>query len=199
MFLCWVLPAETQRGAFLFPLFSCSDCFLLGSSPGFGARVSPPPPKKWFSPLFEGRVCGVAEYPATTIAYDFNRRGRGGLLVATPTKLSRMTGCIKGRLDVYLHQFCKCPFGPLVAALFVLLVLSGNVFVTRGKQSASRAKTHRTRDLSVVLETHQLYSRLISCTRKISTLPWELKCDYPSLGEPRVYPSCDPGPVCRKI
>ena len=39
-----------------------------------------------------------------------------------------------------------------------------------------RAETHRTRDLSVVLETHQLYSRLISCTRMISTLPWELKC-----------------------
>ena len=43
-------------------------------------------------------------------------------------------------------------FGPLVAALFVLLVLSGNVFVTRGKPSASRAETSPTRDSSVVLE-----------------------------------------------
>ena len=46
----------------------------------------------------------------------------------------------------------ECPFGPLVAALFVLLVLSGNVFVTRGKPSASRAETSPTRDSSVVLE-----------------------------------------------
>ena len=170
MFLGWVLPAETQRGAFLFPLFSCSVCFLLGSSPGFGARVSPPPPppKKWFSPLFEGRVCAEWQNTLPPQLLMISTAGRGGLLVATPTKLWRMTGCIKGRLDVYVHQFCKCPFGPLVAALFVLLVLSGNVFVTRGEQSASRAKTHRTRDLSVVLETHQLYSRLISCTRKIS-------------------------------
>ena len=50
-------------------------------------------------------------------------------------------------------------FGPLVAALFVLLVLSGNVFASRGKPSASRVETHPTRDLSVVLETHQLYSK----------------------------------------
>ena len=32
------------------------------------------------------------------------------------------------------------------------------------------------RDSSVVLETHQLYSKLISCTRKISTLHLEFKC-----------------------
>ena len=48
---------------------------------------------------------------------------------------------------------------PLVAALFVLLVLSGNVFASRGKPSASRVETYPTRDLSVVLETHQLYSK----------------------------------------
>ena len=48
---------------------------------------------------------------------------------------------------------------PLVAALFVLLVLSGNVFVSRGKPSASRVETYPTRDLSVALETHQLYSK----------------------------------------
>ena len=51
----------------------------------------------------------------------------------------------------------ECLFGPLVAALFVLLVLSGNVFAARGKPSASRAEPSR--DSSVVLETHQLYSK----------------------------------------
>ena len=33
-------------------------------------------------------------------------------------------------------------FGPLVAALFVLLVLSGNVCASRGKPSALRAETY---------------------------------------------------------
>ena len=28
----------------------------------------------------------------------------------------------------------------------------------------------------ILLETYQLYSRLISCTRRISILPWKLKC-----------------------
>ena len=50
--------------------FPCSVCFLLGSSPGFGARGFLPP-KKWFflqekretSPLVEGRVC--AEWQKT--------------------------------------------------------------------------------------------------------------------------------------
>ena len=91
---------------------------------------------------------------------------------------------------------CECPFGPLPEPP---LLLCAPVKVATGKPSVLRAETYRTRDLSVVLETHQLYSRLISCTRMISTLPWELKCDHPILGEPRVYPSCDPGPVRRKI
>ena len=47
----------------------------------------------------------------------------------------------------------------LVAALFVLLVFSGNVFAARGKPSASQAEPTPTRDSSVVLETHQLYSK----------------------------------------
>ena len=49
----------------------------------------------------------------------------------------------------------ECLFGPLVAALFVLLVLSSNVFVSKVKPSDLRAELSR--DSSVVLETHQLY------------------------------------------
>ena len=101
-------------------------------------------------------MCGVAEHPATT----------------SPTSEVGYPAWPAGRTCI---SDSESLFGPLVAALF-LFVLSGNVFASRGKPSASRVETHRTRDLSVVLETHQLYSRLISCTRKISTLPWELKC-----------------------
>ena len=65
-------------------------------------------------------------------------------------------------------SFANVYLAPLVAALFVLLVLSGNVFAARRKPSECKPNLHP-------LETHQLHSRLISCTRRISTLPWELK------------------------
>ena len=42
--------------------------------------------------------------------------------------------------------------GDVKSFWFVLLALSGNVFATRGKLSASRAETSPTRDSSVVLE-----------------------------------------------
>ena len=51
----------------------------------------------------------------------------------------------------------KVFLAPLVAALFVLLVLSGNVFASREKPSDLQAELSR--DSSVVLETHQLYSK----------------------------------------
>ena len=63
----------------------------------------------------------------------------------------------------------ECLFGSLVAALFVLLVLSSNVFVSKVKPSDCKPNP---------LETHQLYSRLISCTRKISILHLEFKCVF---------------------
>ena len=143
-------------------------------------------------------VCGVAEYPATKpFSAAGGARGRARL---APTKPFALACDINlGREIDVPAPVIQSPFGPLFLSLCVLHVEPCNVFDTREMLSASRAETHRTRDLSVVLETHQLYSRLISCTRKISTLPWELKCGYPSLGEPRVYPSCDAGPARRKI
>ena len=81
-----------------------------------------------------------------------------------------------GQLDVPASVILKVYLAPLVAALFVLLVLSGNVFVSRVKPSDLPAETYPTRDSSVVLETHQLYSRLISCNLKTSTLHLEFKC-----------------------
>ena len=143
-------------------------------------------------------VC-VCVRSGRTPCHHFSAGGHSTSLGLCPTKLPVKWDIQLGQLDVPASVILKVYLAPLVAALFVLLVLSGTVFASRGKPSASRVETHRTRDLSVVLETHQLYLRLISCTRKISALPWELKCDYPILGEPRVYPSCDPGPVRRKI
>ena len=96
-------------------------------------------------------MCGVTEYPVTTLGC-FRRQG------ALEEMLDAAScTCISDS---------ECLFGPLVAALFVLLVLSGNVFAARRKPSDCK---------SILLETHQLYSRLISCTRKISTLHLEFK------------------------
>ena len=120
--------------------------------------------------------------------HHFSAGGHSTSLGLCPTKLPVKWDIQLGQLDVPASVILKVYLAPLVAALFVLLVLSDNVFVTRGKPSASRAETSPTRD-----------SRLIGCTRRISALPWELKCGHPILGEPRVYPSCDPGPVRRKI
>ena len=137
-------------------------------------------------------VCGVAEYPATKPF--FVSRGMPGTY-AVGIQRRRRIGPVISRLitSTYLCISCdsKSFWPPLVAALFVLLVLSGNVFAARRKPSECKPNLHP-------LETHQLYSRLIS-TQTISILPWELKCDHPILGEPRVYPLCDPGPVRRKI
>ena len=79
-----------------------------------------------------------------------------------------------GQLDVPASVMPKVLLAPLVAALFVLLVLSGNVFATRRKPSDCKPNP---------LETHQLYSTLISCTRKISILHLEFKCVHPIRGE----------------
>ena len=95
----------------------------------------------WFvSVLLCVCVCGVAEYPVTTI-------GRRGVWHSHPTTRNEAVGESgkQGLISlVYLHLLSDSEslFGPLVAALFVLLVLSGNVFDTRGKPSALRAETY---------------------------------------------------------
>ena len=105
-----------------------------------------------------------------------------------PTKLPVKWGIQLGQLDVPASVILKVYLAPLVAALFVLLVLSGNVFVSRVKP--------------IRLETHQLYSRLISCTRDSSVVLerlapsiWSLSVYTPFVGNPRVYSLCDPGPA----
>ena len=82
-------------------------------------------------------------------------------------KLLPKVGRVSRRGHLYLRRdVAESPFGPLPEPP-LLLCVPGKV--ATGKPSALRAETHRTPDLSVVLETHQLYSRLISCTRRIST------------------------------
>ena len=73
---------------------------------------------------------------------------------------------------VYLHLLSdsESPFGPLLCRCVCFMLNPVTVSSLEGNHVTA------SRDSSVVLETLQLYSRLISCTRKISTLHLEFKC-----------------------
>ena len=116
-------------------------------------------------------VCGVAEYPATTISYagGWSRPGGSpanedaprcpGPNVPAGLRLGHCHGSWRA------HPKQRSPFLPFSPKPAEPQLYSRLTSCTRTM-----------RDLSVVLETHQLYSRLISCTRKISTLHLEFKC-----------------------
>ena len=123
-------------------------------------------------------VCGVAEYPATINLFRCSR-GTAWSVAVTDHRNGFWTQNPRTCSDE------KCPFGPSPESL---LLPCFPVKVATGKPSALRAETYCTRDSSVVLETHQLYSRLISCTRKIRTLHLESKCEHPILGGPSGVP-----------
>ena len=159
-------------GPFCFLCFPALFVFCCGLRPVLG-RVFPPgaPQKSASRPSLRGVCVRSGRIPL----FLFVQGARAALKAPAPMKTPFFAGEIQrdavGRTcncDV-----CECPFGPLPEPP---LLLCAPVKVATGKPSVLRAETYRTRDLSVVLETHQLYSRLISCTRMISTLPWELKC-----------------------
>ena len=107
---------------------------------------------------------GVAEYPVTTI----ERRGAQHLWhTARNEAIAKGGKGVQTWTPVPASVILKVYLAPLVAALFVLLVLSGNVFASRGNRvlrepSASRAECFASRNFS--------YSRLISCTRDSSVV-----------------------------
>ena len=107
-FLRWLglLPSETRNLAsplFLFLVWGfargdptwglsvsfglpCSVCFLLGSSPGFGARGFFSPRKSGSRPSLRGVcVCGVTECPVTTFS-DSQQGAQGVSASPAPTK-----------------------------------------------------------------------------------------------------------------
>ena len=121
--------------------------------------------RKSLSPLSQGRVC--AEWQ-NTLPPNLLAGGHSTSLGLCPTKLPVKRDIQLGQLDVPASSpmcaraasvILKVYLAPLVAALFMLLVVSGNVFVSRVKPSDLPAETYPTRDSSVVLETHQLYSK----------------------------------------
>ena len=98
--------------------------------------------------------------------------------------------------SAYLRNSCDSKSSwPGVFSLWVLHVEPCNVFAARRKPSDCKPNLHS-------LETHLLYSRLISCTRNSSVVLerlalsiWSSSVYTPFVGNPRVYPLCDPGPA----
>ena len=120
----------------------CSVCFLFRSSPGLGGCFSPR--KSDSRPSLRGVCVRSGRTHCHHLPQGAWRSPRSHANEAIEDDWMH-----QGRLDVYLHQFCKYLFGPWVAALFVLLVLSGNVFAARRKPSECKPNLHP-------LETHQL-------------------------------------------
>ena len=104
-----------------------------------------------YAPLGGACVCGVAEYPATKTF--FRCRGVQHLWhTARNEAIAKGGKGVQTWTPVPASVILKVFLAPLVAALFVLLVLSGNVFAARKKPSDCKPKLHP-------LETHQLYSK----------------------------------------
>ena len=170
--------------------FPCSVCFLLGSSPGFGARGFSPPEKvalpagekRNLAPRRGACVCGVAEDPATTSFLRQQGHGSSFALCrwsneAVPQQMSRISS-LDANSTVPVHLvLIQSPFGPLGCGAVCASCSFGLTC-----SSLDRSRVHCEPKL-IILETHQLYSRLISCTRKISTLHLEFKCVHPIRGE----------------
>ena len=84
-------------------------------------------------------MCGVAEYPVTTI----ERRGLEASHQDSGQRRRLMRSVMQsGTLDCVPATVVQSPFGPLFLSLCVLHVEPCNVFDTRGKPSALRAETY---------------------------------------------------------
>ena len=82
------------------------------------------------------------------------------------------------------HPKQRSPFCP-----FLQNQLNPSVLETPQLYSNDERLISCTRDSSVVLETHQLYSK------GLAPSIWSLSVCTPFVGNPRVYPLCDPGPA----
>ena len=121
-------------------------------------------------------VCGVTECPLTTFS---EQQGGREDLQSSAQRSSLQAPRIRSLINsAYLRDSCDSKsFWPVVFLLCVCFMLNlVTVSTLRGNRVHCEQSLH-------LLETHQLYSRLISCTRKISTLHLEFKCVHPIRGE----------------
>ena len=120
-------------------------------------------------------VCGVTECPVTNLFFVSRgwQQGRESATnedtLVTLVKQLETSSCVPAMV-------VQSPFGPLFLSLCVLHVDSVTFSPLEGNRVPCEPKL-------IILETFRLYSKLISCTRKISTLHLEFKCVHPIRGE----------------
>ena len=115
-------------------------------------------------------MCGVTECPVTNLFF-VSRGWQQGQESATNedtlvtlVKQLETSSCVPAMV-------VQSPFGPLFLSLCVLHVDSVTFSPLEGNRVPCEPKL-------IILETFRLYSKLISCTRKISTLHLEFKCVF---------------------
>ena len=128
-------------------------------------------------------VCGVTEYPVTNIRLSLLPQGMQWRMLGTCAvgiQRRRRTCPVISRLitSTYLCISCdaKSFWPPWLRRCLCFLFFRVTCSLLEGSRVHRKPNPHP-------LETHQLYSRLISCTRKISTLHLEFKCVHPIRGE----------------
>ena len=113
-------------------------------------------------------MCGVTECPVTNLFFVSRgwQQGRESATnedtLVTLVKQLETSSCVPAMV-------VQSPFGPLFLSLCVLHVDSVTFSPLEGNRVPCEPKL-------IILETFRLYSKLISCTRKISTLHLEFKC-----------------------
>ena len=134
-------------------------------------------------------VCGVTECPVTTLSVS--QQGDHPFAVCDgPTKRPQQMRISRLITSTYLCIACdsKSFWPPWLRRCLCFLFFRVTCSRLDGNQvNASRTYTH---------------SRLISCTRDSSVVLerlalsiWSLSVYTPFVGNPRVYPLCDPGPA----
>ena len=127
-----------------------------------------PGEKRNFAPRRGACVCGVTECPVTNLFFVSRgwQQGRESATnedtLVTLVKQLETSSCVPAMV-------VQSPFGPLFLSLCVLHVDSVTFSPLEGNRVPCEPKL-------IILETFRLYSKLISCTRKISTLHLEFKC-----------------------
>ena len=120
-------------------------------------------------------VCGVTECPVTNLFFVSRgwQQGRESATnedtLVTLVKQLETSSCVPAMV-------VQSPFGPLFLSLCVLHVNSVTFSPLEGNRVPCEPKL-------IILDTFRLYSKLTSCTRKVSTLHLEFKCVHPIRGE----------------
>ena len=123
--------------------------------------------KRNIAPRRGACVCGVAENPATKTFFCCSRGVQHLWHTARNEAIAKGGKGVQTWTPVPASVILKVLLAPWLRRCLCFLFFRVTCSLLEG------SREHREQN---PVETHQLYSRLISCTRKISTLHLEFKC-----------------------